>query len=1001
MSAGKRLYILALTALTALAAAPALWAQDAVDTAPAQIDAAAETVPETVSEQYDNAAETIPAPYDNAPNATPAPYDNAPNTTSPRYNNDANAEPKAADAPRRPRTQQELGRMSREELFRLAFGRAAPDRPRSLMMRVFAEGRTFGSAEIVYNEDFSSFDFRSPPLTRFLDELLLPETRAKAGDSTGFFNSAALRAAGYEISTDDIKFEMFITVPPEDKAVQRTYLSGYYETAPEGEELKPAHVSFYANYRLDYRHRYTSYDYGPQYQNESRPGGEFFRYPAVFDADGALSALGFVLEGSAYAREPLAWDRESARRSFERGDVRLVRDIVPWQSRVSAGDVGIYSDILGGEALGGLRWERNGWFFGNDPRGKHSFANFFMAKAGWVEVYLNGAYSRRVYLPAGHHELGGFGGDVGRNQVLLVLRADDGSIEEIPFEYTLDDPRGMQRGETRWSATAGFRRAPDAAPMRYQYIVEDPAAHADILYGLLNWMSVGLAAQGSGRNGAAGTQILMDMGAGGWADLRAYVSGAGYERHGERVDLSYTAKLQPAVARLNKLITGSLQREVLPRASLSARGYWQSPFYSASLFGAPAANRSPALAGTSGNLGLSMFNLNLTATGGVNFTSDTADYSDYGASGYTYGARLSYSINQAAFSVSAGENVSGRGKTRVHSPYFNANTNYALGFRVRNHRFSASSSTDMRRVQVAERAAAVRDPQTGATRDTIIPEHGENRWGYGVSAGWRWSNNGSGAGAQSYSAGVGWRSDGWPVYSGIAQYDHNRASMTLNYGSSHYEYSGYSQDAHDARAFLSGSLMMADGLLALGRPVSNGFVLADTRGNMRGAKVHVNRSHHFRQDLSRSGLLGAAYHNRLMEYRPTQLTLTLTDIPPGAFWEQGKYYALGAYKRGYALRVGTKAQVILQVRLTDAGKPLSYAYLTVEPDEEAAGGGEPERRTSFTGGDGILQIGGLAPGRSYRIKFGASTYLKDVIIDVPADAGAIVELPDVAVEREQ
>jgi outer membrane usher protein FimD/PapC len=954
-------------------------------------------------DEYDTPVDTAPpapapvTPKPNRPRPAVSPLD-------PAFQIPAGSVPSAtaAEPVSKPRSQEELSRMSREELFRLAFGRAAPERPRSLMTRVFAEGRAFGSVEIVYSGDFSSFDFKSPPLTRFLDGILLPEARGKVGDSSGLFNSAALRGAGYEVILDETRFELFISIPPEDKAVQRTYLGGHYETALDGEELKPAHVSFYANYRLDYRHSYTSYDYDSSYTNVSRERNGFARDPAVFDFDAALSVSGWALEGSGYFREPYVWNMESVRENFERGDIRLVRDIVPWQSRLSAGDVGIYSDILGGGALGGVRWERNGWFFGNDPRDKENFVRFFMAKGGWVEVYLNGAYSRRIYLPAGHHELAGFGGDVGRNRALLVLRADDGSIEEIPFEYALDDPRGMQRGESRWSATAGLRRDPEPSPMRYRYIVEDPAAHADVFYGLLNWMSVGFAAQGSGENGAAGTQILMDMGDFGWVDLRAYVSGAGYERFGERADLSYTAKLRPMLARLNRLITGDLQREVLPRASLSARGYWQSSTYNASLFGSTNTNRTPALAGASGNLGLSMFNLNFTATGGVNFESDTADYRGYGVSGYTWGARLSYSINQAAFSVSAGENVSWQGKTRVRAPYFNANTNWALGFRIKNHRFSASTNTDMRRVSVAKSARPVWDTVDNIWRYDTIPAHGENRWGHGVSAGWQWSNNGSGAGAQSYSAGVGWRSDGYPVYSGIAQYDHNRASLTLNYGSYHYESYDYATDAHDVRALLSGSLMMADGLFALGRPVSNGFVLAGTRGNMRGANLHINRSHHFRQDLSRSGLLGAAYHNRLMEYRPTQLTLTLTDVPSGAFWEQNRYYALGAYKQGYALRVGDKKRnVIAQVRFTDAGKPLSYAYVTIEPYDDWAGGeGEGERRASFTGSDGVLQIGGLTPGQSYIIKFGAAAYLKDAVIDIPYDAKGIAELPDVSVERE-
>ena len=1002
MSGGKRLYILAQIALALLiAAAPRVQAQVAVD---------------TISARYDNIVDTLFDDYDFDDYDTPSRHDDNANIIQNQSGESANTPPEQSDITggppatdtlsiRAPRSREELGKMSREELFRLAFRRAAPERPHSLIMRLFVEGRAFGNAEIVYDSAFASFNFISPLFAGYLDTLLLPNARAAAGDSTGYFNSAALEAAGYAVSLDELQYEMHVTVPPESKVLQRKSLGGGYARQPAGPEVKPSALSFYMNYRAEDRLQHSQYSYGPDYESyRYRYNDTTTRDPLNVDLDGALNVYGWVLESSAHFREPYSGGLASWE-NFQRGDVRLVRDIVPLRVRLTAGDVDMSSDLLSySSAVGGLRLDYNDWFFGGEPASARSKVTFFMPRGGEVELYMDGRYQQRFYLPAGNHEISGFGGNVGRNRVRLVLRMDDGSVEEVPYEFVLGDPRNMLRGESRYTVTAGVRRFMAPAPAGYDYDAGDPAAGADFLYGLLPSVSVGMAAQASRVNGLAAAQMLWNMGGPGWVNARFYGSGgiASPGRTGGRADISYTADFGGIVKALDRVFFEG--KGAMPNMSLSLRGYFQSLYYNANLFTQSGLNSPNAeMGGVSGNYGFGMFRGSASASGGATFYRKTDGVTGRYPLIYNYGLRVQQSIRRATFSANAGADV----KDGVHKPYFSAFTNYALGARFGRHQFSASGDFSLRGVYVEPYTrrlyypdSIVRAPDFDGPpyEEDTVKGHNDYRTTWGANAGWRWSNGGSGAGAQSYSASAGWRDGfGIPSVGANANNSFNRTQSYLDYGMTNYENIGYETMSHSARASLAGSFMFADGLWAFGRQTTGNFLLVDTRDNLKGATAHIDRSRLNRLDFSHNGLLGAAYQNYLMSYRPTEVSINMSGVAPGALLESDVYHVNGTYKRGHALRLGDKPQSIVYVRLMDGGSPLRYAYASIEPDDR---GGAQGKRATFTNGDGALQIGNLLPGGKYRIKFSASTYLKDVVIEIPKNAGPMIELPDISVERE-
>jgi hypothetical protein len=317
---------------------------------------------------------------------------------------------------------------------------------------------------------------------------------------------------------------------------------------------------------------------------------------------------------------------------------------------------------------------------------------------------------------------------------------------------------------------------------------------------------------------------------------------------------------------------------------------------------------------------------------------------------------------------------------------------------VRSHQFSASVNAGMSSRYIPP-VYDEGDSEQGK------PDSLAFDWSYGGVLGWRWSDNATGAGTQSYSANLRLVNDQNPTASATLRHTYNRARLNANYDFTLNDYTGYDRQNHAVRAQMTGSFMFADGLWAFGQQMSSGggFALVDTRGDLKSAKVHINRSRVTGNELSRSGWLGAAYHNRLMAYSPTELTLSLTDVPIGAVMEQSRYYVVGGYKQGFALKVGKRAQVIAIVPFVEkrGGRPLGHTYLTIEPERENAeddGDDAPYTRAAFTGGDGVLQIGGLAPGYTYRVKFRASSRLKDALIHIPEWAAGMYEHPEVEVE---
>jgi len=887
----------------------------------------------------------------------------------------------------------DLNALSREELFRRAFGREPPQRQRRFAADLIADGRKMGSAVIYYDSAFTYFNFYSPPFSNHLHSKLTPDafTAAKkeSGDTLHWYNSANLEALGYTLNLSEQIYELHVSIPSTAIALQNRHINAS-DRVLYGEEVKPAVFSLFTNFYADKSFDYTSYS-GPGVP--PRFAGEdpsFIRGPSSYNFDGAAAMFGWVFEGSGRVLEPPAW-REPDRPYFRRGDMRLVHDVVPQRIRFTVGDVGGISGIMSYQSMGGIRFERNERLFNRNPHQDFGTVEFFMSAPGTVELWMDGRYRRTFHLPAGLHEINGFGGRTGQNSVRLLLRMEDGTEKEIPFEFTLGDSRNLVKGEARQSVTAGVRRNNIAKPMTYTYDHDFPGINAEYMYGFSEKITAGAMGQASQLNAMLGTQMLYSTDNFGWTSLRMMINHADTSHFGGRADISYNVNLLRTSGKATPdFVPGGL-RTFGESVLLTLSGHSQTASFNPRLFSGNVTEKAE-IGGISGSISCAVLRGNVSTNASALFNRNLDNSREHIPISYRYAVRASQNIYGASMNASAGEDVTGS----LRSPFFSMNASYRFG--VKRHSLSASGGVNMRSKHIPvsyERG----ETDDGITYIDTIPGYRDYNWTENANLRWNWSNSISSnhTGRFSSQATLGMRDNDLAAQAN-ARYNANRAELMVYSGYREREYTSYIMESSTLRATLGTSFMFADGLWAVGRPTESGFILVGTRSALGNAKVHIDRSKF--ADFSRSGLLGAAYHNRKGAYHLKEITVDFTGAAWGSEPQQNRYYTGAAYKQGYALRLGAKEREVIMAAkfINEHGEPLKHTHAAVEL--ENSGAGLIIGRPTFTGANGVLQLNGIVPGQTYRIKFISSESIKDVIITVPKDVEAVFMPPDIQIERE-
>ena len=184
---------------------------------------------------------------------------------------------------------------------------------------------------------------------------------------------------------------------------------------------------------------------------------------------------------------------------------------------------------------------------------------------------------------------------------------------------------------------------------------------------------------------------------------------------------------------------------------------------------------------------------------------------------------------------------------------------------------------------------------------------------------------------------------------------------------------------------LSTAIAFADGTVAIGRPVSEGFLLAHGHRSLAGEPVRIDPR--AKSEMARSGTLGAAMLGSLSAYSDRTVIYDVNNAPPGYDLGQGNVHIVPKYRAGYNLTVGSDYHLLVVGAITDTnGEPITL--LTGLATELAA----PKRAgiTFFTGRTGKFGIPGLRAGK-WRIEM-ATEPPAMFELDVADDASGLVRV---------
>ena len=154
------------------------------------------------------------------------------------------------------------------------------------------------------------------------------------------------------------------------------------------------------------------------------------------------------------------------------------------------------------------------------------------------------------------------------------------------------------------------------------------------------------------------------------------------------------------------------------------------------------------------------------------------------------------------------------------------------------------------------------------------------------------------------------------------------------------------------------ALAFADGAFAVGRPISEAFLIAGPHKTLDGKTIYLDPGTD--SEMARSGRFGAALDGQLSAHNFRTLIYQVPDAPSGYDLGAGNVSIEPPYRGGYRLTIGSDYHLLVLGRLLDAeGQPIKLLA------GKAIDLGNPKHPgiTIFTSRDGRFGAQGLRPGR--------------------------------------
>lgn len=201
---------------------------------------------------------------------------------------------------------------------------------------------------------------------------------------------------------------------------------------------------------------------------------------------------------------------------------------------------------------------------------------------------------------------------------------------------------------------------------------------------------------------------------------------------------------------------------------------------------------------------------------------------------------------------------------------------------------------------------------------------------------------------------------------------------------------------HDLRTGLSfgSSVVMADGVFAIGRPISNSFALVDLVSDAADYQIAVEPRQGFGSTTTRytaySGALGPAVIPNLPAYFDRTIQVDAPSAPAGTSVGGQVFVVRPGYRSGFKLLVGSENNASLIGTLVDkVGKPVGFA----SGQARKVGGDETdEPLLVFTNSSGRFFLENVAAGAAYELTVTAGEVSTRTTINVPAETVGIYRI---------
>jgi outer membrane usher protein len=658
-----------------------------------------------------------------------------------------------------------------------------------------------------------------------------------------------------------------------------------------------------------------------------------FRQPLRTNFDGAMNASGWVLESAASYQEnggsPLG--TPSAALTWQRGDTRLVRDAPDSMVRYQAGDVQLpISGFQQFRPMVGLAATTD---FDLSPyriTTPLSRYELLVKSHSIVKVYLNGRLMRTLELEPGRHDLRDLPVSAGVNDVTLEITDDTGRTETVRVPYIYSDQL-LAEGINQLAYAIGLPTVTDAGGAR-GYDSTHLTYSLSHRLGLSDHLTLGAYAQGDPTQVIGGASMVLATAGGTWNLEPAF----------SRVyDAATGAGLRLAWLFTDYGGSGDTQRNL--GLSVEARG----PGFAVLGTTTPPADPSYNWSASYSQQLLHAGTLTLAASWLAHPDGDEPDTGTFSASfarGWTGWARgLDTSLTL----------TSGQDATGAHQNSALLFITWAFPEKRQTVSVSANTQGDFQRAE----------------------------WSYNPA-----SNL---AGGTSVTAGA-QRTGPDGEVDAQASYTGNRGVASLVHQTTTDPTAGV---ANTTGARAGASLLFAGGHVAIGRPVTDSFVLVSRKGSLGDSTVLVNPQQDGLFEARADGL-GPAAATQLVSYRYTQLRLAAPDAPPGVSLPKETFVLLPGYKSGKLIEAGAEGGVLARGRLVRAGGVPAILW-----SGEARLVGEPAAPpvVLFTNRSGSFALENLKPGRyevrSFQEHGGTASF------EIPVRPAGVFDMGEVGIQQ--